>query len=179
MLHTVISYFRMALPLIYITATWKFADWRNWKKYYPSILFIVSVDFFISVLMYEYPLWTFRGSLMVPNHTIADFIIAFITFPNLTLLYLSMFPYKLHWFKQFVYIAVWVIIEVMLESLFMFAKLISYHHGWGFGWSCIVWIFLFIGLRLHQTRPLWAWVLCFVCTAFLILYFHIPVTTFR
>ncbi|WP_342042696.1 CBO0543 family protein [Bacillus sp. OTU2372] len=179
MLHTVVSYLRMVLPFIYIISTWRFADWRNWRKYYPTILFIISVDFFISVLMYEYPLWTFRGSLIITNHTIADFFLTFIIFPNLTLLYLSLYPYQSHLPKQALYIGSWFIFETIMEYLFMNAKLITYHHGWHFGWSCVVWLFLFIGLRLHYTRPLWAWLLCFVCTSFLILYFHIPVTKFR
>lgn len=179
MLHTAVSYLRLVLPFIYIIGTWRFADWRNWRKYYPTILFIISVDFFISVLMYEYPLWTFRGSFIIPNHTIADFTLTFVTFPCLTLLYLSLYPYHARWLKQVFYIGVWFIVEVSTEYLFRCAKLISYSHGWNFGWSCVVWIFLFIGLRLHQTRPLWAWGLCFVCSVFLILYFHIPVTKFR
>lgn len=129
--------------------------------------------------MYEYPLWTFRSSLIIPNHTIADFFLTFIMFPNLTLLYLSLYPFQSHWPKQVFYIGSWFIVEVVLEYLFMNAKLITYDHGWSFGWSCLVWLFLFIGLRLHHTRPLWAWVLCFVYTAFLILYFHIPVTKYR
>ncbi|MEH7119341.1 CBO0543 family protein [Neobacillus vireti] len=179
MLHTVISYFRMVQPVIYIIAVWRFADWRNWKKYYPTILYIISVDFIISILTYEYPLWTFHGALIVPNHTIADFMITFVIFPNLTLLYLSLYPYRSYWPKQVGYITIWLIFEVIIESLFMHAKLISYDHGWSYGWSCVVWLFLFIGLRLHHTKPLWGWVLCFVCIAFLIQHFHIPVTTFK
>ncbi|WP_051633563.1 CBO0543 family protein [Bacillus sp. UNC41MFS5] len=179
MLHTVVSYLRLGLPIVYMIGTWRFADWRNWEKYYPTILFIIAVDFFITVLMSEYPLWTFQGSLIVPNHTIADFMLTFITFPNLTLLYLSLYPYQSHWPKQVLYIGIWFIIEVITEYLFLSAKLISYTHGWNFGWSCLVWLFMFIGLRLHHARPLWAWVLCFMCSAFLILYFHIPVTKFR
>ena len=163
MLHTVVSYLRMVLPFIYIICTWRFADWRNWRKYYPTILFIISVDFFISVLMYEYPLWTFRGSLIITNHTIADFFLTFIMFPNLTLLYLSLYPYQSHLPKQALYIGSWFIFEVMMEYLFRSANLISYTHGWNYGWSCVVWLFLFIGLRLHHTRPLWAWVRFALC----------------
>ena len=179
MLHTAISYLRVVLPFIYMIGFWRFGDWSNWKKYYPTILFIISVDFFISILMYEHPLWTFRGSLFIPNHTIADFILTFLSFPSLTLVYLSLYPYQSSWTKQVLYLSLWFGFMVFMEVLFLFAKLISYNHGWNFGWSCVVWLFLFIGLRLHHTRPLWAWLLCFLCTAFLILYFHIPVTKFR
>ncbi|MFP5112970.1 CBO0543 family protein [Bacillaceae bacterium C204] len=179
MFYTFASYLRLMLPFMYLIGTWRLSDWRNWKKFYPTILFIISVDFFISNLMHEYPLWTFHGALIIPNHTIADFMITFTGFPQIILIYLSRYPYHSKWYRQVVYIAIWVILEVIIESVFMFTNLISYHHGWNFGWSCLVWVFMFIGLRLHHTKPMWAWTLCFICTAFLILHFHIPITKFR
>jgi hypothetical protein len=179
MLHTIVSYIRMVLPFIYMVGTWRFGDWRNWKKYYPTILFIISVDFFISILMYEYPLWTIQGSLLIPNHTIADFLMVFACFSQMVLIYLSRYPYKSNWYRQLVYIALWAIFYILVEIIFMSAKLIYYHHGWSIWWSTLVWVFMFIGLRLHHTKPLLAWLLCFACTAFLIIYFHIPITKFR
>jgi hypothetical protein len=179
MLHTIVSYIRMALPFIYLVVAWRFGDWKNWRKYYPTILFIISVDFFISILMYKFPLWTFHRSLLIPNHTITDFILTFTCFPQMVLIYLSRYPYKSAWYKQLVYVVLWVIFYILNEIIFMFAKLISYHHGWNIRWSILVWIFMFIGLRLHHTKPLWAWLLCFACTAFLIIYFHIPITKMR
>ncbi|WP_442862491.1 CBO0543 family protein [Bacillus sp. USDA818B3_A] len=179
MLHTIISYLRLFLPVLYIFAAWKVGDWRHWKKYYPTMLFIISVDFFISIIMYRFPLWTFNKSFFNPNHTIFDFIVAFTVFIPLVLIFLSRYPYKSMWYKQMLYISAWVIFEVVLESIFFSAKLITYHNGWNFWWSCVVWFFLFIGVRLHHTKPLWAWFLCFTCTVFLIIYFHIPITKFR
>lgn len=175
MLHTIVSYIRMMLPIIYIVLAWRFGDWKNWKKYYPTILFIISVDFFISNLLKDYPLWTFHGSLLIPNHTIADFMIAFTCFSPMVLIYLSRYPYRKEWYRQFVYIFLWFILYNIVEAIFFFAHLITYHHGWNFWWSSIVWVFMFIGLRLHHTKPLLAWLLCFTCTVFLIIYFQIPI----
>ncbi|WP_396897317.1 CBO0543 family protein [Neobacillus bataviensis] len=179
MLHTIVSYVRLFLPIFYAIGAWKFGDWRHWKKYYPTILFIISVDFFISIIMYRYPLWTFRKSFFNPNHTIFDFIVAFTFFAPIVLIFLSRYPYKSMWYKQVLYISAWVIFEVFIEAMIFSAKLITYHNGWNFWWSSVVWVFLFFGVRLHHTRPLWAWLVCFVCTAFLIIYFHIPITKFR
>ncbi|MFL6562333.1 MAG: CBO0543 family protein, partial [Bacillus sp. (in: firmicutes)] len=142
MFHTIVSYLRLIIPFIYLIGSWRLSDWRNWKKYYPTILFIISVDFFISILMYDYPLWTFHGSLIIPNHTIADFIIAFTTFSQIVLIYLSRYPYHSKWYRQIVYLALWVIFEVIIEGIFLFSNLISYHHGWNFGWSSVVWVFM-------------------------------------
>ena len=179
MLHTIVSYIRMAFPFLYLIGTWRFGDWKNWKKYYPTILFLISVDFFISILIYDYPLWTLEGSFIFPNHTIIDFMMTLVCFPQMVLIYLSRFPYKSEWVKQLLYVTIWIITYIIIEMIFMSAKLISYHHGWNMWWSFLVWIFMFMGLRLHHTKPLWAWLLCFVCTAFLIIYFHIPITKFR
>lgn len=38
---------------------------------------------------------------------------------------------------------------------------------------------MFLGLRLHDTKPLWAWIFCLVTTVFLIIYFHIPISTMK
>ena len=179
MIHTLLSYIRIVLPFIYMAGTWRFGDWRNWKKYYPTILFIISVDFFISILMYESPLWTIQGSLLIPNHTIADFFMVFLSFSQMVLIYLSNYPYKSKWYRQFIYVGLWALLYILIEIIFMYAKLISYQNGWNIWWSMLVWIFMFIGLRLHHTKPLWAWLLCFVCTTFLIIYFHIPITKLR
>jgi hypothetical protein len=179
MLHTIISYLRLVSPFILMIGVWRFGDWKNWQKYYPTILFMISVDFFISILMYEYPLWTFHGSLFIPNNTITDFFITFTFFSQVVLIYLSRYPYKSEWYRQLVYVALWVIFFSLYELIFKFAKLISYNHGWNFRWSILVWLFMFIGLRLHHTNPLWAWLFCFSGTAFLIIYFHIPITKLR
>jgi hypothetical protein len=179
MLHTVAAYFRMVVPFLYLIGSWRFGDWRNWKKYYPTALYIVCVDFFVSLIMYDYPLWTFHGALLIPNHTVADFLISMTVFTQIAFIYLSNYPFYYQWYKQVIYIAFWVIFEVVSESIFMHAKLITYDHGWNFGWSILVWVFMFIGLRLHQTKPLLAWLLCFAGVAFLILYFHIPITEYR
>ncbi|MFC4802269.1 MULTISPECIES: CBO0543 family protein [Neobacillus] len=179
MLHTVVSYLRFALPFLYLLGSWRWGDWRNWKEYYPTILFFVTVNFFISIIMYEYPLWTYKESFFIPNHTIVDFIIAFLIFPQMAFIFLSKYPFQASLLKQIGYASIWVIFGIAIESLFKAANLISYDHGWNFWWSLIVWIFMFFGLRLHHTRPILAWFLCFACTIFLILYFHIPITKYK
>ncbi|WP_376769373.1 CBO0543 family protein [Paenibacillus germinis] len=98
---------------------------------------------------------------------------------RIVLLYLSRYPYNTRLLKQFVYIFVWVGSFVLIESIFLYVKLLSYHNGWNFGWSILVWIFMFLGLRLHDTKPLWAWLFCLVTSVFLIIYFQIPISTMK
>lgn len=173
------SYLPIVIALLCLIAAWLFGDWRNWRTYYPTILFAICVDFFISLLIYNYPLWQFHQSAVTPNHTIADFFIAFTNLPCIVLVYLSKYPFKSHLWKQVVYAAVWPAIFTGIESLFLLIKMLTYHNNWNFWWSIAVWVFMFIGLRLHFTKPLWAWLLCFAGAVFLILYFHIPISKMK
>ncbi|WP_405083770.1 CBO0543 family protein [Priestia megaterium] len=179
MLYTIGSCLRLTLPFIFLIGAWRFGDWRNWKNYYPTILFLIIVDFGISILLYEYPLWKFEKSLFFQNHTIIDFFIVLTEFCPMILIYLYRYPFQLRWFWQVGYIGIWSIFWIIVEGVFKFTNLISYHNNWNFFWSCLVWIFMFLGLLLHYIKPIWAWLLCFSCTAFLIIYFHIPVSQWK
>lgn len=179
MFHTFASYFRLGLPFISLLAAWRFGDWRNWKNYYPTILFLISVDFGMSIFTYRYPLWTFEKSLLVPNHTITDFFITFLGLSPVVFIFLSKYPYKSRFIWQIFYGICWVLLSTGIESLFKAADLITYHHGWSFWWSIIVWIFMFFGLRIHFSKPYWAWLLCIACIIFIKIYFHIPIQNMR
>ncbi|WP_420490182.1 CBO0543 family protein [Neobacillus drentensis] len=152
-----------------------YADWKNWRIYYPTIVFTVCIDFFITILTYEHSLWYFHKAFLAPNHTVADFFIAFTNYPLIVLVFLSLYPYKAQIWRKLAYIFIWSSLFTVIETIFLFLKLLSYHHVWTFWWSYVVWIFIFMAIIIHQKTPLFAWLLCFSCTIFLILYFHIPV----
>ncbi|WP_407921239.1 CBO0543 family protein [Bacillus salipaludis] len=175
MVHELFRYFPLLFSIILLVAAIIFADWKNWREYYSTILFAISVDFFIAIITYKHSLWFFHKSLLVPNHTIADFFIAYTNIPLIILTFLSHYPNKTQFVIQFSYIFVWSIVFTVIETIFLLMKLMSYHNGWNFWWSLIVWFFIFIGITIHQKRPLLAWGLCFICTIFLVLYFQIPV----
>ncbi|WP_430132028.1 CBO0543 family protein [Neobacillus pocheonensis] len=179
MLHTLASYLRLGFPLLNFLAAWQFGDWRNWKKYYPTILFLISVDFGISTFTYKHPLWTFQESMLVPNHTITDYLLTFFGLSPIVFIYLSKFPLKARLILQIVYGACWVLYSIAIESFFKAADLITYHNGWNLGWSVMVWIFMFFCLRVHYSKPFWAWLLCFACVIFIKIYFHIPIKSLR
>lgn len=163
------------IPLIYMIGAWRFGDWKHFEKYYPSILFFLSVEFGISYLTSDYRFWIFEKGLLTPNHKITEYFLAFTSFPSIVFLYLSRYPNDSSWMKRIMYVVGWIMITSLFESIFKFGRMISYHNGWNFYWSIVVWIFMFVSIRLHYSKPLWAWLLCFACTAFMILYFHIPV----
>ncbi|MFD0828824.1 CBO0543 family protein [Neobacillus sp. M.A.Huq-85] len=175
MVHELFKYFPLLFSIILLVAAIIFADWKNWRGYYPTILFAISVDFFIAIITNKHSLWLFHKSFLVPNHTIADFFIAYTNIPLIILIFLSHYPNNTQLFKQFSYIFVWSISFTVIETIFLLMKLMSYHNGWNFWWSFIVWFFIFISLKIHQRNPLFAWGICFICTIFLIFYFQIPI----
>ncbi|WP_367759666.1 CBO0543 family protein [Ammoniphilus sp. 3BR4] len=135
----------------------------------------MSLDFFSSILTYEHSLWHFKKTFMIPNHTIADFFIAFTNFPLIVLLYLSRYPHRSRFLKQFAYISFWIFTWTLIEYIFLLTKMITFHNGWHIGFSFLLWCIMFIALRLHHTRPLWAWLICLGYSVFVISYFKIPI----
>lgn len=175
MLSQLTMYFPWVFTVILLVSTFTFASWKNLRIYYPTFIFAISVDFFITIITYEKSLWYFHKAFLVPNHTIADFSIAFTNLPLIILIYLSRYPDKKHFFKQLIYISFQTLLFTCIETIFLVTNLLSYHNGWNFWWSLVVWFFTFIGIILHHKKPLFAWLLCFSCTIFLIFYFQIPV----
>jgi hypothetical protein len=169
------NYFPLIVTVILLFFSLIYANWKNWRSYYSTILFVICVDFFISIVTFEHSLWHFNKALLIPNHTIADFVIAFTNLPLITIVFLSRYPYKTQLYKQIAYIFFWTILFTGVETIFLFLKLISYHNGWNFWWSLVVWFFIFLAIIIHHIKPYIAWLLCFTCSIFLILYFQIPV----
>ncbi|MFJ7309628.1 CBO0543 family protein [Peribacillus frigoritolerans] len=152
-----------------VIVTWRLGDWRNWKEYYPTILFMICLSFFSSILMYDHPLWLFHGTLFLPNHTITNFLITFVQFPMLVLIYLSNYPQKIR--GQIGYFALWVVIFSSIEFFFYLGGKMSYFNGWNYGYSVLFNCITFPILRLHHSKPLSAWLLSIPIAAIILLYF--------
>jgi hypothetical protein len=179
MTDTFSRYFPVVVLLVLILLAFKYGNWKQRSRYYPTILFAICVDFFISLLLYSHPLWRFYPAFMIPNHSFSDFFIALTNVPLIVLVYLSRYPFHLRLKGKLLYVMAWTLSFSMLESIFFHLKLITYHNGWNFPWSIVVWLFTFLGLVIHYKKPILAWILCICCTIFLILYFHIPVAELK
>ena len=62
--------FRIILVLVFVIIAWKWGDWKNWKLYYPTILFMILGDFVYIFLTYKKPLWILESPLF--GRTISD-----------------------------------------------------------------------------------------------------------
>lgn len=174
-----LDYSTIIVTSIVIIVAWRFSDWKNWEKYYSTILFTIALSMTVSLLIYENSLWYFKGTLFLSNHTLTDLWMAYIYYPPLILLYLSCYPFEKHFRNQAGYIVIWTLLWAIIEGLYTIAGLTLYYNNWNFWWSLFIWFLMFIGIRLHYTRPLLTWILCFMLTVFMIIYFHIPIAELK
>ncbi len=174
-----IKYITVILTFITIIVAWRFSDWRNWRKYYSTILFTIALNLTVTLLTYNHSLWYFHETVFLPNHVLTDFWMKYVYFPPLILIYLSHYPFKKNLIKQAGYILIWTLLWGAVEGFYVLVELTTYHNGWTMGWSAIIWMLIFVFIRLHLTRPLLTWFLCFLLTVFMIGYFNIPITELK
>ncbi|MDQ0914696.1 CBO0543 family protein [Paenibacillus sp. V4I5] len=95
----------LAIALLIIYATWKWADWRNWKQYHASMFFIMAGGFLYEYLTKDFPMWVFHPDFLY-NHEMTVIVYAIVTMPLKVLIFLSRYPQP--WKKQITFIAMWI-----------------------------------------------------------------------
>ncbi len=170
-----LDYLTVIIELIILIVAWRFSDWRNWKRYYSTVLFVMTLSVTVSLLIYNHPLWYFPGTLFLPNHTLTDIFMTYLYYPPLILIYLTYYPFEKHLTKQIGYILLWTLVWAVVEGFYVLVGLNTHHNGWNIWWTTFIWFCMFGGIRLHFTKPLLTWVLCFLLTVFIIIYFGIPI----
>lgn len=165
--------FRFCLVLAFWLAAVKWADWKNWAKYYPTILFVMVVNLAASFLTYHHILWNYNPDSIVKSQTLIEMVNSFFMLPATTFIYLSTmsaFPTKL---CKLACMSFWIVLYACLEFIDHFIiGGISYKNGWSWPASAIFDIAMFSIIWLHYLRPLVAWTLSFAMTAAIILMFN-------
>lgn len=156
---------------------WKWGDWRNWEKYYPTILFMIIGNFLYNLLTYNHPMWLYEEALL-PNHTIIEMVHSFVVFPVTVLVFLPHFPEN-NLLKKIVYILRWEAIFITVEWILSRLELFSYHNGWSIGWSVLFNVVMFTLLRIHFKRPLLAWIISVFIVLFFMILFNVPIEKMR
>src|SRR5665647_1352836 len=119
--------FHILLSLVSILIAWKWGDWRNWKLYYPTILYMILGDLTYIILSSNKPLWEYESRLL--NGDFAEFLIAFIVFPCTVLAFIPFYP-KVGMWKKIVYLLFWASLYTSIEWLSFHLGFFSYHNGW-------------------------------------------------
>lgn len=167
--------FNIIVSLLFPIAAWKWGDWRNWHKYYPTILFFILANFAYGYITYNHPLWEFESPLL--KTTLCDVFVSFVAYPSTILLLLPHFPDK--WHKQIVYILAWVILFTILEVFSLKLGFFSYYNGWTIWWSALFNCVMFPILILHHHKPLSAWCITLITAVVILILFDIPFSSMK
>ena len=122
------------INVFYLIVAFKWGDWRNWRVYYPTILFFIMGDFLYNFLLYKKSMWLFHD-LILPNHTIITILAMVVSYSATVLIYLGRFPED--WNKRFIWFLLWIGIYLSVEYFNSRFGFITYHNGWNIWWSTI------------------------------------------
>jgi hypothetical protein len=145
--------------LLFLLAAIKYGDWRNWRIYYPTILFFILGDLLKNTLLHDHMLWEYKetifGEEILFSHIIINLLIMFIVYPSTALIYLGYLPKTMG--KQFFWISFWVFLYCSVEWINLkYLHLIEHHYTWSMGWSVLFNYVMFFLLAVHFKKPLLA-----------------------
>jgi hypothetical protein len=164
---------RTVLCLTLLLACWKWGDIKNWEKYYSTILYmIVNNLLYRFIIDGKYFLWKLENEHFVLNHTFSFLVQTFLIFPCIVILFLSHLPKSKK--KLIIHLIISATILVGIETVMYISGMITYHHGWNYLWSIAFNFIIVIMLWFHFLKPIPAWLVSFLFTAFFISYFHVP-----
>jgi hypothetical protein len=161
---------RIILASISIISAYKWGDWKNWRKYYPTMLFFGMGDLIYISVFHDNLLWKFHSSILVPS--INELFVIFTIFFSSTLLFLSKFPKNLY--HKFLYIALWIAIYMALEIFTLIIGMIKYDNGWNLWWSLLHNTIQFPLIFLHHKNPILAWIIAFIFLGIVMKTFNMP-----
>jgi hypothetical protein len=161
---------------LYLIAVVIWGDWRNWKQYYPTILFFIMGDFLYNFLLYNKSMWLFHD-ILLPNHTMITILAMIVSYSATVLIYLGRFPKG--WKKRFLWFLVWSGIFLSFEYINSKLGFITYHNGWNMWWSVLFTGIIFIILPIHHKRPLLAWLFSIIIIISLLNIFDVKVSDMK
>ncbi|WP_423409079.1 CBO0543 family protein [Heyndrickxia sp. MSNUG] len=123
---------RLIMWLIWGLAAWKWGDWRNWKKYQATILYMMYFSAVYEILCYNFPIWRFEYDRSVPflvNHPLTPIAISLILYPSIILIFLGRYPNG-SWKKKLGWQILFVFLFSLSEFIIFKSGKITYHNGW-------------------------------------------------
>ncbi len=166
--------YRPILAIMFFLFCLKWGDWKNWRKYYPTMLYTVVWDLLNNFFTVNYPLWRLDHPIL--KQTFSELIIAFVYYPSSILLYLPYVPRE-SIVKQILQIAFWTLLFSLLEGIAITTHNISYYNGWNFWWSVGFNVIAFSMIRLHYENPLLAWPISVLLFLIFMIIFKLPLSS--
>ena len=154
-------------------AAWRWADFKNWKHYHPTMLYMSVSGLTYALLANDitFYLWRYPTSDIL-SAELTDFLYCVIMYPLIVLLYLSHYPESK--FRQILRILKYVAIFDVLEIVGLEVGAISHDHGWDMLWSTWFNLVTFCMLKIHHETPLIAYILSALIIAYLLFHFQVP-----
>lgn len=167
--------YQIIVTLIMVVISLKWGDWKNWQRYYPTMLFNTCGAFVYSLLTYNYSLWTYESPLL--KTTYSDLLISLVFMPATIVLFLPHIPKDR--LKQVMWILFWVLVYSIIEIISYWFGFFSYHNGWHIWWSVLFDCFLFPLWWLHYKKPVWSFPIAIVIGILIISHFRIPFSSMK
>ncbi|MBE4909502.1 hypothetical protein IMZ08_15735 [Bacillus luteolus] len=157
---------------VLLAVYWK-ADWKNWRHYHPTLLYVVICNLLYNCLCAGYLLWEYKPDFLF-HHNSTDLVYSFIVLPGIALLFLTGYPYETKMKKQFTYISKWVVLSLIVEGIVLLFGFIVLNRGWKYWMEVPFYFTMYYLIRLHHTRPLLTYVLSIIIIVFLMNAFDVP-----
>jgi len=159
---------------------WKYATKclrKNWKRYYPTILFFIIGNMIYDSLTYNYALWEVTS----PKHkvTLSTLFTELLIWPLMILSFLSKITKLTSWLKKGLFLLLWIAIVSTIELLINMRGLIAYHNGWTIWSSVFSNFFIYPLVFLHHKYPLWALLLTAILGISALFILQVPISTLK
>jgi hypothetical protein len=161
----------IVLSVLGILGSWRWGDWKNFDKYYPTLLYVTVGNLIYKVFaLNQFHLWLkVDGELF--NSEITYFIFLFLVMIPMTFIFLSKFPKTKG--KSILYVLGWIFLFIFLEWVGVkYLHSIKHCNGWNIWWSLLFDTVMFPMLRLHFVNYKLALLLSIPCTLFMLIRFN-------
>jgi hypothetical protein len=148
------------------------ANWRDWRRYLPTMYFMSFFDLLYLTITEHYRLWQILPDFAIRKILFVEFIYVFIVFPLTVFIFLSRYPKT---FPKIIFHYIqWISLYWIFELIAYHYNNITYDHGWNIWWSLLFDTVMFPMLRLHYDKPLLAIGLSICFVAIYIAIFRVP-----
>ncbi|QHT61013.1 hypothetical protein GXP70_14345 [Paenibacillus lycopersici] len=161
----------LGLAILSVMTAFKWADWKHWKKYHPTMLFMAVGAFLYEYLTKDQTMWKFHPDFLY-NHTVTVVVYAIATMPLNIFLFLSRLPERGFW-KKSLHVAIWTAIYSLTEWAMVHTGRISYQNNWSLLYSILFDLMMFPMMILHHRRPVTAYLFSIVIVCCLLHAFEV------
>ena len=158
-----------------IVICYKLGDWRNWKKYYSTILFFTLTSVIFTVLTYNHPLWSYKS--VVINHTFTDLFMCITIYPSTIMMFIPHLPSKTT--KKALHVSIYVTLYTIAEFIAKNLGYFTHYNGWNIWCSLIFNYIMFSVLILHYKNPIYGCVLVLIGYNIILLIMKVPYNSIR